>query len=230
MKSSDRPVAMRLRVSCELAVLGAALTGVALVLSASVDAVTNRQLRAAGRAVSQAAPQAVRRIPASASGLEMLAWAPRHRGTTEDAPARGHLTPVIEAASKRPSRHRPGAGTVAMLRCYEIALLGLRMQAELPAVRARLMADFPQILSVAAIPSSATVLILYVGDPEPDAWLDTLSDAVLNLRRRLRPSPIRPSVAPSRTPAKYLSTIRRDRRLSASAGARSVMDARSFVA
>ena len=102
--------------------------------------------------------------------------------------ARGYRHSGHRAGSKPPSRHRPGAETVAMPRCYEIALPGLRMESELPVVRSRLIAEFPQILSVDAIPTSATVVILYVGAAEPDAWLDALSDAVLNLRRRLRPS------------------------------------------
>src|ERR1700684_693836 len=76
-----------------------------------------------------------------------------------------------------------------MRRCYEITIPGLCLRSEFPAVRARLLADFPGVLTVdaaVAAPSSPTILLVYVGEAEVDAWIDALSDAVVSRRERLR--------------------------------------------
>ena len=65
---------------------------------------------------------------------------------------------------------------------YEITIPGLSMSADLPAVRRRLLADFPGVLDVLPMTTPATVLVVYRGEAEVDAWLDVLSDCVATRR------------------------------------------------
>jgi hypothetical protein len=65
---------------------------------------------------------------------------------------------------------------------YEITIPGLSMKADLPAVRQRLLADFPQVLEVLAMTTPVTVLVAYTGEDEVDAWCEALSDAVVTRR------------------------------------------------
>ena len=69
-----------------------------------------------------------------------------------------------------------------MQRLYEITIPGLSMRADLPAVRHRLLADFPQVLDVFAMTRPHTVLVVYLGEEEVDAWIDALSDSVATRR------------------------------------------------
>jgi hypothetical protein len=61
---------------------------------------------------------------------------------------------------------------------YEITIPGLSVRADLPAIRRRLRADFPQILDVLATTTPATLLIVYSDSDEIDVWLAALSDCV----------------------------------------------------
>ncbi len=65
-----------------------------------------------------------------------------------------------------------------MQKLYEITIPGLSVAADLPAVRDRLLTDFPQVVEVLATTMPATVLIVYRGTDEINAWLDALDDSV----------------------------------------------------
>jgi hypothetical protein len=69
-----------------------------------------------------------------------------------------------------------------MSRLYEITIPGLSMASDFPAVRHRLLADFPDVVDVLAMTTPATVLVVYHGEDEVDAWLDALSDSVATRR------------------------------------------------
>jgi hypothetical protein len=63
-----------------------------------------------------------------------------------------------------------------MLNRYEITIPGLSIKTELPAIRHRLLADFPQVVDVLAMTRPETVLVAYTGEDEITAWLDALHD------------------------------------------------------
>src|ERR1700684_2409611 len=73
-----------------------------------------------------------------------------------------------------------------MQKLYEITIPGLSMTADFPAVHHRLLADFPGVVDVLAMPTPATVLVVYTGEQEIDCWIDALSDSVAIRRTRLR--------------------------------------------
>jgi hypothetical protein len=73
----------------------------------------------------------------------------------------------------------------SMQRLYEITIPGLSMRADFPAVRHRLLADFPDVAEVLAMTTPGTVLVMYRGEHEVDAWLDALSDSVATRRMSL---------------------------------------------
>jgi hypothetical protein len=72
-----------------------------------------------------------------------------------------------------------------MQKLYEITIPGLSMTADFPAVRHRLLADFPRVVDVLAMTTPATVLVVYTGEQEVDCWIDALSDSVATRRIRL---------------------------------------------
>jgi len=59
------------------------------------------------------------------------------------------------------------------------------MKVDFPAVHDRLLADFPQVVEVLAMTTPATVLVVYIGDDQVDAWCEALSDAVATRRMDL---------------------------------------------
>lgn len=61
---------------------------------------------------------------------------------------------------------------------YEITIPGLSVSADLPSVRRRLRADFPRVLDVLGTTTPATLLIVYSGHDEIDAWLEALDHSV----------------------------------------------------
>jgi hypothetical protein len=75
----------------------------------------------------------------------------------------------------------------------EITIPGLSIKAEYRAVRHRLLADFPDVLEVLQTTRPATVLVVFRGEDEFDAWVDALSDSVATRRMSLGRSRIRSS-------------------------------------
>jgi len=74
-----------------------------------------------------------------------------------------------------------------MQRLYEITIPGLSIKSDLPAIRRRLLAAFPQVVEVLAMTTPATVLVVYHGEDEIDAWCDELNDAVATRPGRCTP-------------------------------------------
>jgi hypothetical protein len=71
-------------------------------------------------------------------------------------------------------RGREGMGQ----RLYEITIPALSIETDFPAVRHRLRGDFPRVVEVLAMTTPGTVLVVYDGEDEIDAWCRALSDAV----------------------------------------------------
>jgi hypothetical protein len=63
-------------------------------------------------------------------------------------------------------------------RLYEITIPSLSIENDFAVVRQRLLADFASVVEVLAMRMPGTVLIVYRGEDEVDAWCGALSDAV----------------------------------------------------
>jgi hypothetical protein len=61
---------------------------------------------------------------------------------------------------------------------YEITIPGFSVSSDLPSVRRRLRADYPRVLDVLGTTRPATLLIVYSGEDEIDAWLKALDHSV----------------------------------------------------
>ena len=72
-----------------------------------------------------------------------------------------------------------------MQKLYEITIPGLSIKVDYPAVRHRLLADFPDVLEVLATTTPGTVQVVFRGEEEIEAWLDALSDSVATRRMAL---------------------------------------------
>jgi hypothetical protein len=79
-------------------------------------------------------------------------------------------------------RRAHGDRDLAMPRLYMITVPGLQVNSDWAAVRDRLLDDFPQVTDVLATTMAATLLIVYEGDADIDAWLDGVSDGILSRR------------------------------------------------
>jgi hypothetical protein len=101
-----------------------------------------------------------------------------------------------------------------MQRLYEITVPGLSMRTDLPAIRRRLLAVFPRVVEVLAMTTPATVLVVYRGEDEIDAWCEELDDAVTarrercTRRTRLRGQQSRSQIAPSRSATGNVFSLR----------------------
>jgi hypothetical protein len=78
-----------------------------------------------------------------------------------------------------------------MQRLCRITVPGLSIESDFAAARERLLADFPNVHEVIATTAPATLLVLYSGAPEADAWVGALLDStqtgeVKANRRRLK--------------------------------------------
>jgi hypothetical protein len=73
-----------------------------------------------------------------------------------------------------------------MPQLYMITVPGLEVRWDWAAVHDRLLDDFPAVTDVLATTMSATVLIVYQGPAEIDAWLDAVGEAILSRRLRAR--------------------------------------------
>jgi hypothetical protein len=70
----------------------------------------------------------------------------------------------------------------AVPRLCMITVPGLQVKLDWTAVHDRLLDDFPQISDVLATTIPETLLIVYEGDDDIDAWLDGISDGILSRR------------------------------------------------
>jgi hypothetical protein len=71
-------------------------------------------------------------------------------------------------------------------RLFMLTVPGLRVASDWAAVHDRLLDDFPGITDVLATTLTGTLLIVYQGDANVDAWLEGVSDGVISRRIRDR--------------------------------------------
>jgi hypothetical protein len=69
-----------------------------------------------------------------------------------------------------------------MPQLYMITVPGLDVKSDWAAVHDRLIDAFPQVADVLATTMPATLLIVYKGRPEVDAWLHDVGEALLGRR------------------------------------------------
>jgi hypothetical protein len=84
--------------------------------------------------------------------------------------------------NRRTSRRLGGREGVGQ-RLYEITIPALSIETDFPAVRQRLLGDFARVVEVLAMSTPGTVLVVYHGEDEVDAWCRALSDAIETRRR-----------------------------------------------
>jgi hypothetical protein len=65
-----------------------------------------------------------------------------------------------------------------MHRLCRITVPGLSIESDFAAARERLLAEFPNVHEVIATTAPATLLVLYSGCAEADAWVDALLDSI----------------------------------------------------
>ncbi|HEY2319912.1 MAG TPA: hypothetical protein VGH67_16520 [Solirubrobacteraceae bacterium] len=80
-----------------------------------------------------------------------------------------------------------------MLQLYDITIPGFSRAADLPAVRRRLLAQFPRVREVLATLAPSTIRIVYQGQDEIDRWLEVLSKAAAHNRLGLEQAAGRPT-------------------------------------
>jgi hypothetical protein len=80
-----------------------------------------------------------------------------------------------------------------MLQLYDMTIPGFSMTADLPAVRRRLLAQFPRVREVLATLVPGTIRIVDQGQDEIDRWLEVLSKAAADSRVGLEPAAARPT-------------------------------------
>jgi hypothetical protein len=72
------------------------------------------------------------------------------------------------------------------MRLCRITVPGLSIRRDFEAARLRLLDDFPNVQEVVATTAPATLLVVYSGADELDAWLDALVDSVMSGQDRPR--------------------------------------------
>jgi hypothetical protein len=65
-----------------------------------------------------------------------------------------------------------------MQRLCRITLPGLSISSDFTVARQRLLAEFPEIHEVVATTAPATLLLVYSGPPQADAWYDMLASSI----------------------------------------------------
>jgi hypothetical protein len=65
-----------------------------------------------------------------------------------------------------------------MHRLCRITVPGLSIKSDFTAVRQRLLRDFPNVHEVVATTAPATLLVVYSGPDDADAWCNALLDSI----------------------------------------------------
>jgi hypothetical protein len=73
-----------------------------------------------------------------------------------------------------------------MQRLCQITVPGLEVASDWRLVHDRLLDEFPEVTDVLATTMKGTILILYQGSGDSCAWLETISETILNFRRARR--------------------------------------------
>jgi hypothetical protein len=68
------------------------------------------------------------------------------------------------------------------LQRYLITVPGLEVRFDWRVVHDRLLDEFPAVVDVLATTMKGTLLILYEGPDDADAWLETVSETIVNFR------------------------------------------------
>ncbi len=76
-----------------------------------------------------------------------------------------------------------------MQRLFRITVPGLSAKSNFTAARERLLTDFPDVDEVVATMTPDTLLVVYSGRDEADAWCDALLDSVSTSQRIMRRLP-----------------------------------------
>ena len=66
---------------------------------------------------------------------------------------------------------------------YLITVPGLEITSDWRVVHDRLLDEFPEVTDVLATTMKGTILILYGEPARADAWLETVSETILNFRQ-----------------------------------------------
>jgi hypothetical protein len=83
-----------------------------------------------------------------------------------------------------------------MQQLTQITVPGLEVASDWRLVHDRLLDEFPEVTDVLATTTKGTILIVYEGSGDAGAWLETISETILNFRRGRRVSrPGRPASA-----------------------------------
>lgn len=69
-----------------------------------------------------------------------------------------------------------------MPQLFMLTVPGLKVASDWAAVHDHLLDDFPGIIDVLATTMTATLLIVYEGDADVDAWLECIGEAILTRR------------------------------------------------
>ena len=82
-----------------------------------------------------------------------------------------------------------------MEKLFLITVPGLDVRSDWRVLHDRLLDEFPAVSDVLATTIGATILIVYAGRTDADAWLETIAETVLGLRQRARGSTAAPRVS-----------------------------------
>jgi hypothetical protein len=78
-----------------------------------------------------------------------------------------------------------------MQRLYRLTVPGLSIKSDFTAGRRALLADFPNVHEVVATTAPGTLLVLYSGPDEADAWCTALLDSIATRQARVTRRPLR---------------------------------------
>jgi hypothetical protein len=78
-----------------------------------------------------------------------------------------------------------------MQRLYQITVPGLDVASDWQSVHDRLLDEFQEVTDVLATTMKGTILIVYRGTGDAGAWLETISETIVEFRRDRRDGPLR---------------------------------------
>jgi hypothetical protein len=68
---------------------------------------------------------------------------------------------------------------------YSITIPGLEVRFDWQVIHDRLLDEFPEVTDVLATTMKGTILIVYEGAADGDAWIETASETILGVRHGL---------------------------------------------
>jgi len=78
-----------------------------------------------------------------------------------------------------------------MQRLYRLTVPGLSIKSDFTAARRALLTDFPNVHEVVATTAPGTLLVLYSGPDEGDAWCTALLDLIATRQVKVTRRPLR---------------------------------------